>query len=210
MHYFIKKHLNISINDFFYKIYLLQNLRAFDHLKMDDEIQFINESIKIGFFGCHGKTAVCLRYLKGEFSEGYIPTIEDEFSKIITINDRSINLTIIDTAGQDDFAEMRYSYFKLVNGSIIFVDISNPSSIDDLRMIYDDMKDSIDDDPIIVIGALNADLRDDPTISQETLISKGEIQNLSSEFDCEVFECSAKTNLNIDNLIHTLAKKTFR
>ena len=39
--------------------------------------------ISIGFFGASGKTEICLRYLKGGFTEGCTPTIEDEFSKVI-------------------------------------------------------------------------------------------------------------------------------
>lgn len=158
--------------------------------------------ISIGFFGASGKTEICLRYLKGEFTEGYIPTIEDEFSKVIDINGEAISLRIIDTAGQDDFPEMRYSYYEKVQGYVIFFDISNPCTIDELKSIYQEILDVSDNSPNIVIGGLNSHLRDEE--DESFLISYSDIKRLSSELNCPVIECSSKTGENIDKLIFTL------
>lgn len=73
-------------------------------------------SIKIGIFGGGGvdKTCLSLRYLKGEYTDSYIPTIEDEFSKVIEVDNKPISLIVIDTAGQDDFSEMRFNYYSSI------------------------------------------------------------------------------------------------
>lgn len=78
------------------------------------------KELKIGCFGCYGKNAVIFRFLKGEYSEGYIPTVEDEFSKVISVGNRLICLHVLDTASQDDFAEMRFSYYSQVQFFVLF------------------------------------------------------------------------------------------
>jgi GTPase KRas len=41
-----------------------------------------------------GKSSLILRYLKNSFVEEYDPTIEDEFKKLVTINNQKFLLTI--------------------------------------------------------------------------------------------------------------------
>ena len=163
-------------------------------------------SIKIGMFGGGGvgKTCITLRYLKGEFSEGYIPTIEDEFSKTIEVDGKTIPLVVVDTAGQDDFSEMRFSYFGQVQAFVFVMDISNPSSIDDLKNIYKDAKDAVDNEIIGVIAANKADLRQE---GRTDLVSRDEYKNLEDELHCKVFETSAKENTNIDEIYLEIVRK---
>lgn len=164
------------------------------------------QAIKIGMFGGGGvgKTCITLRYLKGEFTEGYIPTIEDEFTKVVEIDGKAISLGVIDTAGQDDFAEMRYSYYSKVQGFVFVMDISNQQSIDDLKTIYNDASDASEDKVIGVIAANKADLRDE---GRTDLVSKEECSKLEKELGCKVFETSAKANLNIDELFLYLVRQ---
>lgn len=167
------------------------------------------KSIKIGMFGGGGvgKTCITLRYLKGEFSDGYIPTIEDEFTKVIEVDNQTISLGVIDTAGQDDFSEMRYSYFGQVQAFIFVIDISNPQSIDDFKKIYNDAKDATDDGMVCVIAANKIDLRDE---GKSDLIPKEDYKKLENEFNCNVIETSAKTNVGIDELYLNVIKKLLK
>ena len=164
------------------------------------------KKVQIGMFGGGGvgKTCITLRYLKGEFTEGYIPTIEDEFSKVIEVDNQTISLGIIDTAGQDDFAEMRHSYFGKVDGFVFVIDISNNQSIDDFKNIYNDAIDVIDGEMKCVVAANKADLRDE---GRTDLISKDEYKKIESEYKCKVIETSAKANIGIDELFHDLVVK---
>lgn len=169
-----------------------------------------SEAMKIGMFGGGGvgKTCITLRYLKGEFSDGYIPTIEDEFSKTIEVDGKTVSLTVIDTAGQDDFAEMRYSYFKSVKGFVFVFDISNPQSIEDLRNIYKDAEDAVDDEIVCVIAANKADLRGDS--NKTDLVPEDEYKKLEDEFHCKVIETSAKVNKGIDELFLAIIREKLK
>ena len=54
-----------------------------------------------------GKTSISLRFVRGEFTESYVPTIEDEFEKIITVDGKNYLIEIVDTAGQEDFKDLK-------------------------------------------------------------------------------------------------------
>lgn len=164
------------------------------------------KEIKIGMFGGGGvgKTCITLRYLKGEFTEGYIPTIEDEFSKVVEINNQTISLIVIDTAGQDDFTEIRFNYYRQVQGFVFVFDISNPQSIEDLKTIYEDVKTTLDDEVKCVVAANKADLRDE---GKSDLVSTDDYKSIETELKTKIFETSAKTNLNIDDLFAYIVKQ---
>lgn len=163
--------------------------------------------IMIGVFGGGGvdKTALTLRYLKGEWSLGYIPTIEDEFAKIIDVDDKTVSLRVVDTAGQDDFAEMRYGYFAQVQGMIFVFDISNPCSIDDLRYMYKDALAFSEENVLFcAIAANKAHLREEGLTD---LVPVSEYKKLEDEFKCRVFETSPKTGQNVDEIFRYVAKR---
>lgn len=163
------------------------------------------KEVKIGMFGGGGvgKTCITLRFLKGEFTEGYIPTIEDQFSKVVEVDGKPISLSIVDTAGQDDFKEMRYSYYRQVTGFVLVFDIGNPQSIDDLREMYADIQDAVDGEVQCIVAANKADLRDE---NGSDLVPKEEYDKIKKEFKCEVLETSAKTGTNIEDLYIHLIK----
>lgn len=158
-------------------------------------------SLKVGIFGGGGvgKTCITLRYLKGDFTEGYIPTLEDEFSKVIEIEGKTVNLAIVDTAGQDDFAEMRYTYYTKVAGFIFVYDLSNSQTVNDLRSIIKEARDERDDDFIFVIAANKCDLF-------ESGYDSSEFQKLETEFGCKVYATSAKNNTNIEEIFEYIVK----
>ena len=162
--------------------------------------------IKIGMFGSGncGKTSITLRFMKGDFSEGYIPTIDDEFSKVLSIDGQTVSLSVVDTAGNDDWTEMRYSYYKKVNGFVFVIDIGNPQSIEDIKSMYHDAQKSRDDDIICAIAANNCHYRDE---NKKNLISPEEYKSLEKEFNCKVFETSVKTGKNINELFEYVAKR---
>lgn len=155
------------------------------------------KSIKVGMFGSGGvgKTAITLQFVKGEFTEGYIPTIEDEFIKSIDHKGETVQIEIIDTAGQDDFEAMRNRFMSAVDGFVYVYSVLDPSSVAALKDIHQTVllakgKKSIP----CVIAANKCDLRNPDSIPE----SEGEA--LAKEFGCSIFETSAKDNKNIQEL----------
>lgn len=69
--------------------------------------------------------------------------------------------------------------------------------------MYNDILESVDESPFIVLGGLNSDLREE---YNEDLIPKDEVHKLSNEFDCPVIEVSAKTGENVEYLFSKVAQ----
>eukprot|EP00484_Ammonia_sp_Unknown_P029384 CAMPEP_0197031808 /NCGR_PEP_ID=MMETSP1384-20130603/10684_1 /TAXON_ID=29189 /ORGANISM="Ammonia sp." /LENGTH=1173 /DNA_ID=CAMNT_0042461383 /DNA_START=139 /DNA_END=3663 /DNA_ORIENTATION=- len=59
-----------------------------------------------------GKTALISKFVKGTFPHDYDPTIQDHARKQILVDGNPALLDILDTAGQDEFASMRYDWLK--------------------------------------------------------------------------------------------------
>lgn len=166
------------------------------------------KNIKIGIFGAKysGKKSISLRYIKNEYTEGYIPTIEDVFEKTIQIDNENIHISLINTDGQDDFWEMRNIYYRQSQGFILVFDIMNEDSIEYLKTIYNDIISCVDDKNNIncVLAANKSDLRDD---NRSDIISVDEYNSLEKYFKCKIFEVSSKTGMNIDNMFDYLIKQ---
>ena len=161
--------------------------------------------LTVGVFsgpGCE-KTTITLRYLKNEFIDANIPSTDDEFSKVIEV-DKTVNLYIIDTAGQDDFKEMRYCYYTKIQAAILVFDISNPSTIDAIKSIYEDIKDAAENDVVFVIAANRGYLRDE---NNDDLVSTEIYKDLEKHFNAKVFETNAKTGKNVQEIFQYITKQ---
>ena len=162
----------------------------------------MSDPLNIGMFGGGGvgKTAITLQYVKGEFTEGYVPTIEDSFSKSVPINGKAVTVDIIDTAGQDDFKEMRYRYYQSCDGFVLVYSVIDRSSLETIDELYNDIMTARGDSKPIkcIIAGNKADMKREDSIPIE------EAQVLGNKFHCKVLETSAKTALNITELFETL------
>lgn len=47
-----------------------------------------------------GKTSLAHQFVEGEFLEDYDPTVENTYSKIVTLGKDEFHLHLVDTAGQ--------------------------------------------------------------------------------------------------------------
>jgi GTPase KRas protein len=151
--------------------------------------------VRLGLFGGGGvgKTAITLRYIRGEFVEEYIPTLADDFAKDITVGGKPIHLELIDTAGQDDFREMRSSFYSSVQGFILVYSVIDRNSLFEVEEIYKDIltclvKDAV---PCVLVGN-KVDLKDDDSVPAENGV------NMAKKFGAKLIETSARTGQNVD------------
>jgi len=106
--------------------------------------------------GAVGKSALTLRYTNDHFAEEYDPTIEDAYRKSVNIDGRIATLDILDTAGQEDFTALRGAWYRKKDGFLLIFDVTQKSSLEDLKGFYDQLVDFYESDgpvpPIILIG----------------------------------------------------------
>ena len=109
--------------------------------------------------GAVGKSAVTMRVIENKFVSYYDPTIEDLFQKVITVDGVTVTLSILDTAGQEDFIGLRSQQMRDKDGFLFIYAVNNHATFEDLDCFYDILMDITETDhgighiqPIIMVG----------------------------------------------------------
>ena len=160
----------------------------------------VHKIIVVGTGGV-GKSALTLQFMYGDFSEDYDPTSADSYRKNLTIDDTEINLDILDTAGQEDYAAMRDNYYRTGEGFMCVFSIIMQDSFDKLENFFEQILRVSDKEkiPFMLVGN-KIDLEEqrevDPLRGQE----------LAAKYDCPYMETSARTNTNVEEAFHSLVR----
>ena len=102
---------------------------------MNIDINF-DLSISILFLGDSkvGKANMIYRFVENKYSDEILVTLGfDIKTKIIKIMNKNILVKIFDTAGQERFNAVTKSLFQKVQGIILFYDISNKESFNNIN-----------------------------------------------------------------------------
>ena len=71
--------------------------------------------------GSVGKSALTIRLVTQNFLEEYDPTIEDNYNKTVIVDNSSVHLDILDTAGQDEYSQMQDQWMREGKGSLFIL-----------------------------------------------------------------------------------------
>jgi len=151
-----------------------------------------------------GKTALSIQFMNGKFVVDYDPTIEDAYKKEYVVNDRgvekSIVVSIIDTAGQEEYSSgLHEKFIRQGEGFLCVYSITSPASLEKIKEIHEQIAftKEVEHPPIVIVGN-KSDLEKERKVTRE----QGEA--LAKQFDCPFMETSAKTAENVTNAIETL------
>lgn len=152
--------------------------------------------------GAVGKSALTIQFVQGYFITDYDPTIEDSYKRILSVDNENVQLDILDTAGQDDFAPMRTSYMRQGKGFIIVYAIDDRASFEEVSIFHRDLTRTkgVSNVPIVICGN-KCDLDD------KRVVSKTEGQELAQKLGGAFFETSALANINIEDAFSTLVRE---
>ena len=157
----------------------------------------------LGGYGS-GKTCFIIRYCDDYFQQSTYSEagMDYKFKKLKLEKDKEIKLQIWNTCSQDRFQSIQKKYYKGAHGFIIMYDITSRSSFEEVRGFIIIIKNETSNEaPIIIVGG-KLDLE-----NQRQKVSKEDGIALAKEFNCSFFECSAKDNININEIVEELAKK---
>ena len=172
----------------------------------------IDKKLVIVGDGFCGKTCLLTTFVDGKFPTVYIPTVFEESSKLITVaqGDRTydINLSLWDTAGQEDFDRLRPLAYP--DSDIILLCFSIDSD-DTLKNASDrwfmEIRQHVSQVPIILVGC-KKDMRnqDGPT---SNFVSPQQGADVARKLGAIAYlECSALTNEGVQQVFETAAAAT--
>jgi len=148
-----------------------------------------------------GKTALTKRFLTNLFISDTQMTIGVDFIvKTIEIEGKEVKLQIWDFGGEERFRFLLPKYIRGASGGILMYDITSyPSTfhIEDWLSVIDEAGETF---PIILVGG-KADLEEFRQVSFDEGLEIATLHGLN-----EIYECSSKTGLNVEEIFESLAK----
>lgn len=73
-------------------------------------------------------TLILLCNLSSQFVEDYEPTKADSYRKKVVLDGEDVQIDILDTAGQEDYAAIRDNYFRSGEGFLLVFSITEHES----------------------------------------------------------------------------------
>ncbi|KAL0267992.1 UNVERIFIED_CONTAM: hypothetical protein PYX00_010095 [Menopon gallinae] len=154
----------------------------------------LHKVIMVGSGGV-GKSALTLQFMYDEFVEDYEPTKADSYRKKVVLDAEVVQIDILDTAGQEDYAAIRDNYFRSGEGFLCVFSITEDDSFQATQEFREQILRVKSDDniPFLLVGN-KSDLQD------KRKVSISEAQTRAQQWGVPYVETSAKTRENVDKV----------
>ncbi|XP_022120821.2 ras-related protein Ral-a isoform X2 [Pieris rapae] len=152
----------------------------------------LHKVIMVGSGGV-GKSALTLQFMYDEFVEDYEPTKADSYRKKVVLDGEEVQIDILDTAGQEDYAAIRDNYFRSGEGFLCVFSITEPESFDATQEFREQILRVKNDDniPFLLVGN-KSDLADKRRVPLDACRER------AAAWHVPYVETSAKTRDNVD------------
>jgi len=161
----------------------------------------LHKVIMVGSGGV-GKSALTLQFMYDEFVEDYEPTKADSYRKKVVLDGEEVQIDILDTAGQEDYAAIRDNYFRSGEGFLCVFSITEDDSFQSTQEFREQILRVKQDTniPFILVGN-KADLTGSRQVPLATANGK------ANEWQVPYVETSAKTRENVDKVFYDLMRE---
>ncbi|XP_075430213.1 transforming protein RhoA-like isoform X1 [Ascaphus truei] len=163
--------------------------------------------------GACGKTCLLSVFSKDEFPEVYIPTVFESYVADIAVDDIQVELALWDTAGQEDYDQLRPLSYPRTDVILMCFSIDNPDSFENITEKWTpEVKHFCPNVPIILVGN-KKDLRNDEHTRKELTKMKQEPVKPEEGWDManrigafRYMECSAKMKDGVKEVFEMAAR----
>jgi GTPase KRas protein len=152
-----------------------------------------------------GKSALTIRLVTDNFLAEYDPTIEDNYHKNATVENKPCVLDILDTAGQDEYSQMQDQWMREGKGFLIVYAIDNYASFNEVQTFKDKISRVKETDrvPIVLVG-------NKCDMEGERQVSFDQGQTLAQDWGCPFFEASAKAKINNEECFYEVVREIIK
>jgi small GTP-binding protein len=149
-----------------------------------------------------GKTSLISRFVKDKFDSEEASTVQANMynKKKVSVDGRTIDLSIWDTAGQERFHALGPIYYRNSNGAVLVYDITDADTFEKVKMWIKELKAVVGDSISIVICGNKADMERDRDIDEAIA------QKYATKESALHFNTSARGNMNVTEAFEALAK----
>ncbi|XP_065364458.1 ras-related protein Ral-a isoform X2 [Calliphora vicina] len=160
----------------------------------------LHKVIMVGSGGV-GKSALTLQFMYDEFIEDYEPTKADSYRKKVVLDGEEVQIDILDTAGQEDYAAIRDNYFRSGEGFLCVFSITDDESFQATQEFREQILRVKNDEsiPFLLVGN-KCDLND------RRRVPLNECQTRAQQWQVPYVETSAKTRENVDKIFYDLIR----
>jgi len=154
-----------------------------------------------------GKTSVFNRYVYDEFGKTSM-TIGAYFGmKQCKVNDRTCNLAIWDTAGEEKFDSLTNFYCRNARAALVCYDITNYDSFQGLQRWVDKVTSEAEKNCAMILVGNKLDLvEENPSLRE---VDTNEAKRYATSVKALVVEASAKTGKNVPAMFDQLVMRCF-
>ena len=153
--------------------------------------------------GAVGKTSILMTYSTDVFPTKYVPTVFDNFSTDVMLEDRNITMDLWDTAGQEEYDRLRPICYQNCHSFIVCYSIIDPVSLQHVESKWiPEIRKFCPGIPFVLVGT-KSDLREDAQSPVDPAIAKKMGTDLGAS---DFLECSARTQAGLKNVMMCAAK----
>uniref|UniRef100_A0A3Q3G4C9 small monomeric GTPase n=1 Tax=Labrus bergylta TaxID=56723 RepID=A0A3Q3G4C9_9LABR len=137
------------------------------------------------------------------FVEDYEPTKADSYRKKVVLDGEEVQIDILDTAGQEDYAAIRDNYFRSGEGFLLVFSITEHESFTatvEFREQILRVKAEEDKIPLLLVGNKS-------DLEERRQVSVDEARGKAEEWGVQYVETSAKTRANVDKVFFDLMRE---
>eukprot|EP00005_Dracoamoeba_jomungandri_P003086 CAMPEP_0174260640 /NCGR_PEP_ID=MMETSP0439-20130205/10154_1 /TAXON_ID=0 /ORGANISM="Stereomyxa ramosa, Strain Chinc5" /LENGTH=198 /DNA_ID=CAMNT_0015344925 /DNA_START=45 /DNA_END=641 /DNA_ORIENTATION=+ len=148
--------------------------------------------------GAVGKTSLLISYTENRFPVDYVPTVFDNFTTGVEVDQKLINFALWDTAGQEEYARLRALSYPETDVFLLCFSVVSPASFDNIKTKwYPEINHHCPGAKCILVGT-KIDLREDKATMENLKGEKAPTTamgtKVAEEINAECYlECSALT-----------------
>ncbi|EGZ24908.1 hypothetical protein PHYSODRAFT_350023 [Phytophthora sojae] len=149
-----------------------------------------------------GKTSILLRYIKGEYDERQVSTLQASYlDKRLLVDNRRVALSLWDTAGQERFHALGPIYYRDADGALLVYDITDAESFRKVRTWVRELRRIVGDDISICIAGNKSDLHRNRKVPED------EARRYAESVGAAHFDTSAKLNRGLEDVFVELTRR---